>query len=102
MANRILSDFFYGNLAPSEKQYDRNSEFGKVIDELAKEEATLRAMLDADALAALERLVHLQGNLHSMTAEGYYIDGFRTGFRLATAVFYDGEQNFLRALSEES
>ncbi len=101
MANRILSDFFYGNLAPSEKQFDRNSEFGKVIDELAKEEANLRAMLDADALAALERLVHLQGNLHSMTAEGYYIDGFRTGFQLATAVFYDGEKNFLRAVSEE-
>ena len=46
MTNKILSDFFYGNIVPNEKQFDRNSEFGRAADELVKEEEKLRAMLD--------------------------------------------------------
>lgn len=81
MANKILSDFFYGNIVPNEKQFDRNSEFGKAASELVKEEEKLRAMLDGDALAALDRMIQLQGTMTGMTAEGYFIDGFQTGFR---------------------
>ena len=29
MPNNILKDFFYGNINPNEKQFDRNSEYGK-------------------------------------------------------------------------
>ena len=53
MTNKILSDFFYGNIVPNEKQFDRNSEFGKAAAELVKEEEKLRAMLDEETLAIL-------------------------------------------------
>lgn len=102
MTNKILSDLFYGNIVPNEKQFDRNSEFGRAADELVKEEEKLRAMLNDDALATLDRMIQLQGTVTGMTAEGYFIDGFHTGFRLALAILYEGEKPFLKAVSEGS
>lgn len=72
MTNKILSDLFYGNIVPNEKQFDRNSEFGRAADELVKEEEKLRAMLDDDALATLDRMIQLQGTVTGMTAEGSF------------------------------
>jgi hypothetical protein len=100
VTNKILSDFFYGNIVPNEKQFDRNSEFGRAADELAKEEEKLRTMLDDNTLALLDRMIQLQGTVTGMTAEGYFIDGFQTGFRIALAVLYEGEKPFLKAVSE--
>ena len=102
MSNKILSDFFYGNIVPNEKQFDRNSEFGKAADELVKDEEKLRAMLDEETLAILDRMIQSQGTISGMTAEGYFIDGFKTGFRLALAILYEGEKPFLREISEGS
>ena len=100
MTNKILSDFFYGNIVPNEKQFDRNSEFGRAADELAKEEEKLRTILDDNTLALLDRMIQLQGTVTGMTAEGYFIDGFQTGVRSALAVLYEGEKPFLKAVSE--
>jgi hypothetical protein len=102
VTNKILSDFFYGNIVPNEKQFDRNSEFGKAADELVKDEEKLRAMLDEETLAILDRMIQSQDTISGMTAEGYFIDGFKTGFRLALAILYEGEKPFLREISERS
>ena len=102
MTNKILSDFFYGNIVPNEKQFDRNSEFGKAAAELVKEEEKLRAMLDEETLAILDKMILSQGTLTGMTAEGYFIDGFKTGFQLALPILYEGEKPFLKAVSEGS
>ena len=102
MTNKILSDFFYGNIVPNEKQFDRNSEFGKAAAELVKEEEKLRAMLDEETLAILDKMILSQGTLTGMTAEGYFIDGFKTGFQLALAILYEGEKPFLMGVSEGS
>ncbi len=102
MTNKILSDFFYGNIVPNEKQFDRNSEFGKAADELVKDEEKLRAMLDEETLAILDRMIQSQGTISGMTAEGYFIDGFKTGFQIALAVLYEGEKPFLKSVSERS
>lgn len=101
MTNSILSDFFNGNIVPNEKQFDRDSEFGRTAAELVKEEEKLRAMLGGDALAALDRMIQLQDSLAGMTSEEFYIDGFKTGFRLAFAVLYEGEKPMLNPVSEE-
>lgn len=68
MTNKILSDFFYGNIVPNEKQFDRNSEFGKAADELVKDEEKLQAMLDEETLAILDRMIQSQGTISGMTA----------------------------------
>ena len=96
MPNNILKDFFY----PNEKQFDRNSEYGKAAAGLADEEEKLRSMLDQEAATVLDKMICLQAAIAGMTAEGYFIDGLRTGFRLALAILDDGESNFFKPVSE--
>ena len=83
MPNNILKDFFYGNINPNEKQFDCNSEYGKAAAGLADEEEKLRSMLDHETSEILDKMICLQASITGMTAEEYFIDGLRTGFRLA-------------------
>ena len=94
MPNNILKDFFYGNINPNEKQFDRNSEYGKAAAGLADEEEKLRSMLNQEAATVLDKMICLQAAIAGMTAEEYFIDGLRTGFRLALAIL-DEEENGL-------
>ena len=75
MPNNILKDFFYGNINPNEKQFDRNSEYGKAAAGLADEEEKLRSMLDQEAATSLDKMICLQAAIAGMTAEEYFIDG---------------------------
>ena len=96
MPDNILSDFFYGNIVPSEKHFDKNSEFGKAVDEMSKNELALKSMLDEKQAELFDRVCQLQGDVTEMTAKEYYIDGFRTGFRLAVSALFDGEKPLLK------
>ena len=99
MPNNILKDFFYGNINPNEKQFDRNSEYGKAAAGLADEEEKLRSMLDPNALSVLDRMISLQCTVTGLAAEGYFIDGLLTGFRLALAILDEEENGFLKPIS---
>ena len=92
MTDDILSDLFYGSLNPNEKRFDRDPEFGHTADALIKAEEALRSALKGDALERLESLLLRQGCMTQLTAEGYFTDGFRTGFRLALAVLYEEQK----------
>lgn len=96
MANNILTDLFYGSLNPNEKRFDRDSEFGRAAASLIEAEDALRSTLKGDALERLENLLRLQGSMTQLTAEGYFTDGFRTGFRLALAVLYEEQKPTLK------
>ena len=100
MPNNILKDFFYGNINPNEKQFDCNSEYGKAAAGLADEEEKLRSMLDHETSEILDKMICLQASITGMTAEEFFIDGLRTGFRLALAILDDGESNFFKPVSE--
>ena len=100
MPNNILKDFFYGNINPNEKQFDRNSEYGEAAAGLADKEEKLRSMLDHETSEILDKMICLQASITGMTAEEFFIDGLRTGFRLALAILDDGESNFFKPVSE--
>ena len=102
MANNILTDFFYGNIKPNEKSFSRSSEYGNAADKLAGIESKLRGQLDESSMELLEQLASIQGTINGLTAEGYYIDGFRTGFQLAIALLDDGrgEQPFFHQVRQ--
>ena len=87
MANNILSELFYGSLNPNEKRFDRNTAFAEKAAKLVREEETLRAMLSEAGLEQLNITAQISGELSDLTAQAYFTDGFRTGFRLALAVF---------------
>ena len=100
MPNNILKDFFYGNINPNEKQFDRNSEYGKALAGLVSEEEKLRPLLSEDASAILDRMLSLQSAVMSLTAEAYFIDGLRIGFQFAAAALADEERPFLRPVTD--
>ena len=100
MPNNILKDFFYGNINPNEKQFDRNSEYGKAAAGIADEEEKLRSMLEKKGATVLNKRICRQAAIGGMTAEEYVIEGLRTGFRLALAIFDDGENDLLKPISD--
>ena len=100
MPNNILKDFFYGNINPNEKQFDRNSEYGKAAAGLADEEEKLRSMLNQEAATVLDKMICLQAAIAGMTAEEYFIDGLRTGFHLALAILDEEENGLLKPISD--
>ena len=89
MKHKILEDFFYGNIHPNEESFQRSAEYGKAAECLVNEEAQLRAMLSQQGMDSLERLISAQITVTALTSEGYYIDGLKTGFRLALALLDD-------------
>ena len=92
MTDDILSDLFYGNLRPYEKRLDRNTAFAEKAAKLVREEETLRAMLSEAGLEQLNITAQISGELSDLTAQAYFTDGFRTGFRLAQAVLYEEQK----------
>ena len=73
MPNNILKDFFYGNINPNEKH-----ETSEILD----------------------KMICLQASITGMTAEEYFIDGLRTGFRLALAILDEGKNGSLTPITD--
>jgi len=93
MHNDILSELFYGNINPGDKQFRRNSEFGKTADIVGKAEERLRELLDDEGKSVLDKLMSGQMALDGITAREHFIDGFRLGARIALAIMDDSSEN---------
>ena len=93
MDNRTLKDFFHGGLSPADRQMVHGSEAARLTEELAGTEGILRQALSPDLAAVLKRLTTAQTALNGLTAEEYYIDGFRTGARFMMEILGDTHEN---------
>ena len=91
--NSILKDLFHGNLSPVNRQMVRGSEIAHIVNELADAEALLEHALTPELLPALKRLTDVQTALNALTAEVYYIDGFKTGARFIMDIQDDTCEN---------
>ena len=97
--NDILKDFYYGNLVPNEKCFVRNSQFGCAAKNASDAEELLRSMLNEEGITAFDKLLSAQMAMNAITAEELYIDGFKTGAKIAMAVF-DDEQGDIKSVLE--
>lgn len=93
MSNQILKEFYRGNLSPADRQMVKGSEMARAVDELSKAETVLEQSLPPEFRPALKRMADAQLALNDLTAEAYYVDGFRTGARFMLAVYDDGYEN---------
>ncbi len=91
--NSILSDFFHGNLYPESRKMVRGSEFARITEELAKTGDSLEQKLPPELLPLLKQFTDAQTELIALTAETYYIDGFKTGARIIMDVQDDTYRN---------
>ena len=63
----------------------------------------LRAVNTAKSIRDLpysSKMICLQAAIAGMTAEEYFIDGLRTGFRLALAILDEEENGLLKPISD--
>ena len=91
--NSILKEFFHGNLSPANQQMVRGSELAHIVNELTNAETLLEHALTPELLPALKHLTDVQTALNALTAEVYYIDGFKTGARFIMDIQDDACEN---------
>ena len=91
--NSILQEFYCGNLNPAERQMVKGSEIAQAMEELSKANTVLEQSLTPELLPILKRLTDAQLTLNALTAETYYLDGFKTGARFMMAVQDDTYEN---------
>ena len=84
--SQILHDFYSGNLAPADKRMIAGSEIARAADEASRIETALEQSIAPELLPLLRQLAHVQTMLNGITAEIYYVDGFKTGARFMLAV----------------
>lgn len=91
--SNILKEFYRGNLSPANKQIIKGSAIAHVIEEQSKAEDLLQQALPPELLPILKHLTDAQIAHNSLTAETYYLDGFKTGARFMLAIQDDTCEN---------
>ena len=91
--NSILKEFYCGNLTPADRQTVKGSEIARALGEVSKATTVLEQSLTPDLMPALKRLMDAQITLNALTAETYYIDGFKTGARFMMDIQDDTCEN---------
>lgn len=86
MSNQILKELYYDNLSPKDRQIVKGSELAHLVGELSEAEGLLAEALTPELRPVLKRITDAQIALNSLTAETYYIDGFKTGARFILAI----------------
>jgi len=79
---KVLEDFYYGNITPSEKEMRPGSELQRAVNTAARCEDQLAEGLNEVQQALLTKLVKAQHDIDSITAVENFILGFRLGVRL--------------------
>lgn len=77
-----IQDLYYGNITPADQTMPASSPLRKLTAQLAKYEAGLTGLLDAEDVPLLKALVETQQQIDSITAEENFIYGFRLGVQL--------------------
>jgi len=79
---KVLEDFYYGNITPSEKEMRPGSKLQRAVSAAAQCESQLAESLDEVQQALLTKLVKAQHEIDGITATENFILGFRLGVRL--------------------
>lgn len=77
-----IQDLYYGNITPADQVMPADSPLRKLTAQLAKYEAGLTGLLDAEDVPLLKALVETQQQIDSITAEENFIFGFKLGVQL--------------------
>ena len=79
---KILKDFYYGNITPSEGDLAANSNLRRAMVDLDRCESQLTEQLNEAERALLAELVKAQHEIDDITALESFILGFRLGIRM--------------------
>lgn len=74
-----IKEFYRGNLSLADKRMVKGSRMARAMDELSKSETILEQSLPPELRPILKRLTDARFTVNAITAEAYYVDGFRSG-----------------------
>lgn len=83
----ILEELYYGNINPSEKQFDRNSDYAKCIKIIADNEESLTASLCDEENHLFSELMKAQYQILITGERERFIEGFKLGVRFIMDTF---------------
>lgn len=96
----LLNELYFGNIQPYAKQFDKSSEFGRLMVALCKRETELLSALEInpELKSSFEKYVSTSGEILAKTAEERFIDGFRLGSTMIIEVLgeYQGDLKDIR------
>jgi hypothetical protein len=87
----IISDLYYGELRPNEREYLEGVEAEVLLESFKQDEAWLTEHLEGAAKEHLLELVNCHDELDGLTAYESFRSGFLLGARLIMAVCREGK-----------
>ena len=90
---KILENFYYGNIRPSENQIKPNSELLRAVGKANRCEQQLKEQLSETGQMALAELIKAQEDIDGITACDSFILGFRLGVRMMAECMDEDDGN---------
>ena len=90
---KILEDFYFGNITPSERLMTPDSALARAVDRAARCENQLNEQLNETERTLLAKLVNVQHEVNSITACENFILGFRLGARIMAECMDENDGN---------
>ena len=79
---KILEEFYFGNLRPSERRVTPSSELRQAVSSVSRCEQQLMEQLNEGEQAILKDMVSAQQDIDSITGCESFVLGFRLGVRM--------------------
>ena len=83
MINRVLYDYYYGQNTPAEKRFDENSDYGRRLAVVRKNQETILERLSPEDRKFLEEIFSQHASLLTLSGETSFVEGMKHGFQLA-------------------
>ena len=79
---KILEEFYFGNLRPSERRMSPSSSLRQAVNKVSQCERQLMEQLNEGEQAILKEMVSVQQDIDSITGCENFVLGFRLGVRM--------------------
>lgn len=90
---KILENFYFGNITPSERQMTPDSALARAVGHAARCEEQLNEQLNETERTLLAKLVNVQLEVNNITACENFVLGFRLGARIMAECMDEDDGN---------
>ena len=85
----VIEELYYGKLNPSQKIFEKNSEYGKSLVITTELESAITKLLTESEKPLLTSLMSASADICSITAAEYFAIGFRLGAKIGLEILSD-------------
>lgn len=83
----ILEEFAYGNVCPQAQYFKKDSEYGRAMALVTRNEEKLLARLGVEDKEQLEKYIDAQGEVNRLTAIKNFMYGYKLGLIMTAEAF---------------